>query len=209
MAAALMNMKQDSGNITAVIVGADRVAANGDTANKVGTYALAVLARHHGIKFLVAAPRTTVDMGTKTGADIHIEERPQVEVLNIKGPRVSKDSASRQQEVVQGSAQEICIAARGTRAWNPAFDVTPGKLIDAIVTEKGVVEKDVNGNFQWRSVFDADVDGVPGVVVPKTMSMQPDGLTALEPSADPSMNGLRELSPGARTLKEFEEMEIP
>ncbi|KAL8939461.1 MAG: hypothetical protein Q9211_002730 [Gyalolechia sp. 1 TL-2023] len=153
MAAALFNTRGESENIVAVIVGADRVAANGDTANKVGTYALAVLARYHGVKFLVAAPRTTIDMETKSGTDIRIEERPQVEVLNTRSPRVVRDAYGTQ-EVVKGSVEEVCVAAHNTRAWNPAFDVTPAELIDGIVTEKGVVEKDENGVFQWNKVFD-------------------------------------------------------
>lgn len=180
MAAALMNTRKDSDNIVAVIVGADRVAANGDTANKIGTYALAVLARYHGIKFLVAAPRTTVDMQTKSGAHIHIEERPQIEVLNIKGPRVSKTDTLGEQEIVHGSVEEVCIAARGTHAWNPAFDVTPAELVDGIVTEKGVVEKDGNGVFHWNKMFNAAAMDVPEVDVPKEMNMLPDGTTALD-----------------------------
>ncbi len=116
--AAATLMKQ--GKISWVIVGSDRIAANGDVANKIGTYGLAVLARHHGVKFMVAAPTTTVDMAIPCGDDIPIEERGQDEVLCCGGRRV---------------------AAEGADAWNPAFDVTPAELVDAIVTEKGVVEK--------------------------------------------------------------------
>src|SRR5260221_183439 len=76
MAAALLRLKGPTENVVAIVVGADRVAANGDTANKIGTYSLAIAARHHGVKFLVAAPRTTIDLGTKSGKDIVIEERP-------------------------------------------------------------------------------------------------------------------------------------
>ncbi|KAL9014961.1 MAG: hypothetical protein Q9173_000415 [Seirophora scorigena] len=190
MAAALLHTRKHSENIAAVIVGADRVAANGDTANKIGTYALAVLARHHGVKFLVAAPRTTVDMPTRSGQDIRIEERPQIEVLNIKGPRVAQqqqqqqhDDSSGEQEIVPGSLEEVRVTARGTRAWNPAFDVTPAELIDAIVTEKGVVEKDASGVFQWNQVFGAGAMDAAKVEVAKPMGMLPDGVTALEPSA--------------------------
>lgn len=74
MAAALLRLRGGSENIAGIVVGADRVAANGDTANKIGTYSLAILAKHHGVKFLVAAPRTTIDLSTKSGADIVIEE---------------------------------------------------------------------------------------------------------------------------------------
>ena len=101
------------GEIDACVVGADRVAANGDTANKVGTYALAVLARHHGVPFAVAAPRTTIDLATPDGAAIPIEQRPREEL----GETVPA----------------------GSPVANPAFDVTPASLIDAIITEDGVL----------------------------------------------------------------------
>lgn len=183
MAAALMRIRGQPENVAAVIVGADRVAANGDTANKIGTYALAVLARYHGLKFLVAAPRTTVDMATKSGADIVIEERPETEVLNIKGPTV-RPNAVGEMAIIKGSAQEICVAARNTHAWNPAFDVTPAELIDGIVTEKGVVEKDDHGVFQWDKIFDTgDLNKVPQVGAPKDLNMLPDGITSTEPRA--------------------------
>ncbi len=115
-AAALMR----EGRVSWVIVGSDRIAANGDVANKIGTYSLAVNARHHGVKFMVVAPTTTVDMNIACGAEIPIEQRAADEVLSCGGQR---------------------IAAEGAAAWNPAFDVTPAELVDAIVTEKGVVEK--------------------------------------------------------------------
>ncbi|ANB03333.1 S-methyl-5-thioribose-1-phosphate isomerase [Ectothiorhodospira sp. BSL-9] len=121
------------GRVGWVIVGSDRIAANGDAANKIGTYGLAVLARHHGVKFMVAAPTTTIDMEAATGADIPIEQRGQEEVLELAGRRV---------------------AAPGANAWNPAFDVTPAALIDAIVTERGVVE---NPDLQkMKALFEAD-----------------------------------------------------
>lgn len=107
-----------TGRVGWVIVGADRIAANGDTANKIGTYGLAVLARRHGVRFMVVAPGSTVDMTLPDGSGIPIEERPEDEVLSLAGRR---------------------IAAPGARAWNPSFDVTPAELIDAIVTERGVV----------------------------------------------------------------------
>ena len=116
--AAASLMKQ--GKVSWVIVGSDRIAANGDVANKIGTYSLAVNARHHGVKFMVVAPTSTVDMNIKHGDDIPIEQRSQDEVLGCGGHR---------------------IAAEGANAWNPAFDVTPAELIDAIITEKGIVEK--------------------------------------------------------------------
>lgn len=109
-------MKQ--GKIDWVIVGSDRIAANGDVANKIGTYGLAILARFHGVKFMVAAPASTVDMNIVHGDDIPIEQRSADEVLCYAGQR---------------------IAAVGAKARNPAFDVTPAELVDAIVTERGVV----------------------------------------------------------------------
>jgi methylthioribose-1-phosphate isomerase len=111
-------MKQ--GKVDLVIVGADRIAANGDTANKIGTYSLAVLAQAHNIPFYVAAPLSTIDWSIETGDAIHIEERSSEEVLNTFGQR---------------------IAPEGVSALHPAFDVTPHSLITAIITERGVVQK--------------------------------------------------------------------
>ncbi|KAL9605130.1 MAG: hypothetical protein Q9219_000064 [cf. Caloplaca sp. 3 TL-2023] len=180
MAAALMNTKGKMENITAVVVGADRVTANGDTANKIGTFALAVLARYHGVKFLVAAPSTTVDMKTKSGADIVIEERPQVEMLNIRSPRVVRNALG-EPEIERGSIEEVCVAAQNTHAWNPAFDVTPAELIDGIVTEEGVVEKDEHGVFRWDKIIDAeDFKDTPKVGELTKMNILPDGTTAVE-----------------------------
>ena len=151
MAAALFKLKKQSENICAVVVGADRVAANGDTANKIGTYSLAILARYHGVKFLVAAPRTTIDLNTASGADIVIEERPCEEVTMVKGPKATVDE--RPGCMSFGDVHTISIAAIGTQAWNPAFDVTPAELIDGIVTEHGVLEKDSDGHFHFESIF--------------------------------------------------------
>ena len=105
------------GELDAVVVGADRIAANGDAANKIGTYASAVLAARHEVPFFVAAPFSTVDLRTPTGADIPIEERGPEEVTQFAG---------------------VPTAPEGVRVWNPAFDVTPASLITAIVTERGV-----------------------------------------------------------------------
>lgn len=145
MAAALL--ADSSAGVNAVVVGADRVAANGDTANKIGTYGLAVLAKHHGVKFLVAAPRTTIDLATKSGSDIIIEERAGSEVTSIKGaPQGANDA----QDV---SLETVRIAAPGIGVWNPAFDITPAALIDGIITEVGVVEKGEDGLFQMDELF--------------------------------------------------------
>jgi methylthioribose-1-phosphate isomerase len=107
------------GAADAVVIGADRIAANGDTANKVGSFALALGARHAGVPFLVVAPESTVDLSTATGADIEIEDRGDDEVSEFRGVRVSP---------------------AGTRTINPAFDVTPASLITAVVTDRRVVE---------------------------------------------------------------------
>jgi len=149
MAAALLRLKGPEQNIAAIVVGADRVAANGDTANKIGTYSLAILARHHGVKFLVAAPRTTIDRSTKSGADIVIEERAGNEMTMIKGPRY--DGVNLDLDHVE----TVKIAANGIDVWNPAFDVTPASLIDGVVTEMGVVEKGANGVFNFEDIFAA------------------------------------------------------
>jgi methylthioribose-1-phosphate isomerase len=107
------------GQVDVILVGADRIAANGDTANKIGTYTLAVLAQRHGIPFIVCAPLSSVDLETPDGAAIPIEDRAASEVTEIRGVR---------------------IAPAGTDVRNPAFDVTPAELITAIVTEEGVIE---------------------------------------------------------------------
>jgi methylthioribose-1-phosphate isomerase len=107
-----------SGQVQWVVVGADRIAANGDTANKIGTYQLAIAARFHGAKVMVVAPSSTVDLATADGSHIEIELRDPSELLGIGGTRTVVEDA---------------------QAWNPVFDVTPAELIDAIVTERGVV----------------------------------------------------------------------
>jgi methylthioribose-1-phosphate isomerase len=108
------------GEINVVVVGSDRIAANGDVANKIGTYTVAVLAREHGIPFYVAAPVSTFDLATPTGADIPIEERPAEEVTHVAGHRT---------------------APEGVRVRNPAFDVTPHRFVTAIICERGVARR--------------------------------------------------------------------
>lgn len=146
MAAALL--QREGQDVAAIVVGADRVAANGDTANKIGTYSLAVLARHHGVKFLVAAPRTTIDLATPSGKEIVIEERASDEVTKIKGPRVEAGGKI----LIDQDPAIINIAATGIDVWNPAFDVTPAALIDGVVTECGVIEK-MDGHFDFAPIF--------------------------------------------------------
>lgn len=114
MAASLMRQ----GKIRAVVVGADRIAANGDVANKIGTYNVAILAKEHGIPFYVAAPWSTIDLATATGDEIPIEQRAQVEVTHHAGKQ---------------------LTPHGVGIENPAFDVTPAKYVTAIITERGVL----------------------------------------------------------------------
>ena len=198
------------GEVDVVIVGADRVAANGDTANKVGTYTLAVLAARHGIPFYVCAPTSSVDLATPDGAAIPIEERKAEEVLPIRGVR---------------------IAPPGTEVRNPAFDVTPAELITGIVTEEGVVrapfETGLRAARRGRGALgrDARVPRDPSAPRPSrrrsartrrggrlmaTVAMgrrgddgRPDhhgpGAAARVPRARPAVRGLRDLRPrGAR-----------
>lgn len=103
-----------------VIVGADRIAANGDVVNKIGTYSLAVLARHHGARFMVAAPTSTIDFEIESGENIKIECRPAEELLHVQGQPIGTPKAN---------------------VWNPVFDLTPAEWIDVLVTEKAVVQK--------------------------------------------------------------------
>ena len=111
------------GMIDMVVVGADRIAANGDTANKIGTYTVAIAAKYHNIPFYIAAPLSTIDTSIKTGAEIPIEERSHEEVTHINGKR---------------------ICAEGINVINPGFDVTPHELIAGIITEKGILRPDYN-----------------------------------------------------------------
>ncbi|MGB5605315.1 MAG: S-methyl-5-thioribose-1-phosphate isomerase [Gammaproteobacteria bacterium] len=115
--AAALLMQQ--GRVHWVITGADRVAANGDVVNKIGTYQLAVVCRHHGVRLMVVAPMSTLDMAMPDGAGVTIEQRPADEVLTLAGRP---------------------IAAPGAAAWNPAFDMTPAALVDYLVTEAGIIK---------------------------------------------------------------------
>ena len=115
------------GKIDCVIVGADRIAANGDTANKIGTYSIAVLAKENGVPFYVAAPLSSIDISIDSGDDIPIEERGQEEVLTFNGVRIAPDRV---------------------RAANPAFDITPHRYVDAIVTERGILRPPYKRNIK-------------------------------------------------------------
>ena len=148
MAASLFRTQKDKANIAAVIVGADRVVRNGDTANKIGTYQLAVLAKYHGIKFLVAAPTTSIDLETETGDGIKIEERKKEELTQITGAVIRPDGT-----VDETSKVRVATADQRVGVWNPAFDVTPAELIDAVVTEKGAIEKGPDGTFDFSKIM--------------------------------------------------------
>ncbi|MET7692487.1 S-methyl-5-thioribose-1-phosphate isomerase [Streptomyces sp. NPDC005483] len=120
-----------AGEVDAVLIGADRIAADGSVANKVGSYPLAVLARYHHVPFIVVAPLTTVDPDTPDGASIEVEQRAGHEVTEIVAPQAPVAGAE--------AGGGIPVAPLGTQAYNPAFDVTPPELVTAIVTEEGVV----------------------------------------------------------------------
>lgn len=127
----MAGMVMSKGWVDAVIVGTDRVAANGDVANKIGTYSVAVLAKAHGIPFYVACPLSTIDLNTPTGAEIPIEERPDEEITEGFGKRT---------------------APKGVKVYNPAFDVTPNEYVTGIITEKGIVTAPYKENL--RKLFE-------------------------------------------------------
>ncbi|WP_369357017.1 S-methyl-5-thioribose-1-phosphate isomerase [Streptomyces sp. cg2] len=138
-----------AGEVDAVLIGADRIAADGSVANKIGSYPLAVLARHHHVPFIVVAPTSTVDLETEEGAAIEVEQRPGHEVTEFALPHL-------QGAGVEGGSG-IPVAPLGALAYNPAFDVTPAELVTAIVTEAGVVSPvtrerlaDVCSVSRWR-----------------------------------------------------------
>jgi len=170
MAASIMR----AGLVDAVIVGADRIAANGDTANKIGTYGLAVSCKEHGIPFYVAAPTSTIDLTLASGDDIVIEERDPREILGITfsgvvAPQTSTESSALDAltkqgpwvvPIAKGHAMEISrkggayqvdgwarVAPPGVEVYNPAFDVTPASFITAIITERGVARPDYSGSL--------------------------------------------------------------
>ncbi|MYV61468.1 S-methyl-5-thioribose-1-phosphate isomerase, partial [Streptomyces sp. SID4931] len=118
-----------AGEVDAVLIGADRIAADGSVANKVGSYPLAVLAKYHHVPFIVVAPTTTVDLETPDGTSIIVEQRSGQEVTELTSPR----------GVSAGGGGGIVVAPLGAPAYNPAFDVTPPELITAIVTEEGAI----------------------------------------------------------------------
>jgi methylthioribose-1-phosphate isomerase len=161
------------GEVDVILVGADRVAANGDTANKVGTYPLAVLAARHGIPFFVCAPTSSIDLGTAEGDAIEIEERPADEVLAIRG---------------------VPIAPAGTAVRNPSFDVTPAELITGIVTEEGVV------HGPYETSLPAAVAAATARWAPTRLptTRDPDVDTSAEPVSAAPIPPAPSVAPGAR-----------
>ncbi len=134
MAASLMGKK----HVDIIFAGADRIASNGDTANKIGTYMLAVLARYHGIPFYIVAPRSTFDLAIKTAKQIPIEERASEEVTHFAG---------------------VATAPKGVKVYNPAFDVTPAKLITGIVTEYGIIHPPYGKNIKCKFIVPSPLWG--------------------------------------------------
>lgn len=136
--------------IDGVVVGADRIVANGDTANKIGTYQAAVLAQRHGVPFVVVAPVTTVDLSLKTGAEITIEQRPAVEATLVRGKNLETGNV----DVVRITPEGVGADEKPwNQVYNPSFDVTPAELISAVVTEKGVaVRKEGEKSIDVKSV---------------------------------------------------------
>jgi methylthioribose-1-phosphate isomerase len=132
-----------AGEVDIVLTGADRIAADGSVANKVGTYGLAVLARHHRVPFVVVAPVSTIDLDTPDGGAIEVEHRPAEEVTSLAG---------------------VPTAPQGTPGYNPAFDVTPPALISAIVTERGVAQPPTTGTLRVLATGSARADGPLGAV---------------------------------------------
>jgi methylthioribose-1-phosphate isomerase len=128
----MAGVMMQQGKVGAVIVGADRIAANGDVANKIGTYTVAILAREHGIPFFVAAPWSTIDLATPDGDHITIEQRNAKEVTHFAGKQTAPD---------------------GVRVENPAFDVTPHRYVSAIITERGVARPDYSESLKSLAEF--------------------------------------------------------
>lgn len=133
-------------SIDAIVVGADRVVANGDTANKIGTYQLAVLAKYHKVPFYVAVPSTTIDLNKRTGEDIVIEMRPPQEVTHIQNIRVAAEGCFYAHMIYLKESnifEKKFSFKKGINCWNPAFDVTPGELVTGgFITEFGVFKAD-------------------------------------------------------------------
>lgn len=142
--------------VKAAFVGADRIVRNGDTANKIGTYQLAILCKSLGIKVFVVAPKSTVDKSTENGKDIIVEERPASEFKLVSGASIDQSTGqpkfNEQGEAISG---KVGITHPKVDVWNPSFDVTPYSLIDGIITEVGVFTKSKDGTFDLSELFNS------------------------------------------------------
>ncbi|QLL32079.1 hypothetical protein HG536_0C02480 [Torulaspora globosa] len=140
--------------VKAAFVGADRIVRNGDTANKIGTYQLAIVCKQFGVKFFVVAPKTTIDNVTETGDGIIVEQRKPNEFRLVTGTAIDGNS---EQPILSATSEpqsaKVGIAPPNVDVWNPAFDVTPHELIDGIVTEEGVFTKGNDGKFHLDQLF--------------------------------------------------------
>lgn len=140
--------------IKAAFVGADRIVRNGDTANKIGTFQLAIICKQFGIKFFVVAPKTTIDNVTASGDQVVVEERKPNEFRLVTGTAIDPTTEHPiLNELQEPQSARVGIAPPTINVWNPAFDITPHEFIDGIVTEKGVFTKDAGGNFQLDKLF--------------------------------------------------------
>lgn len=191
MASALMAVK----GVDCVVVGADRVAANGDTANKIGTYQLAITAKYHGVPFFAAVPTTTLDLTMASGAEIHVEERPSSELTSIF---------------------DIKIAPDGIPAWNPSFDVTPCSLIRGIITEQGVAEAapdagadgiiDMGTFLRGKGMVERCANAVSPTAVPSGFSQLDEAGIAAYVCRLPSVRGILGVGSGDASLLTVDEV---
>jgi methylthioribose-1-phosphate isomerase len=182
MASSLMAVK----GLDAVVVGADRTVANGDTANKIGTYQLAIAALYHGVAFYVAVPFSTLDCKMATGAEIFVEERNADELTCINGERVAAKAST--VPLCPHLSSQSCISLspvtmKGIGVWNPAFDVTPASLITGLITEHGIITKASGSNTfdvpAFVAAHSASATAQPDYTVDAIMAQ----LDALERSA--------------------------
>ncbi|KAI9591908.1 Methylthioribose-1-phosphate isomerase [Syncephalis fuscata] len=139
---AMVGALMQAGRVDAVVVGADRVAANGDTANKIGTYQLAVLAAHHGVPFFLSS-----------GQDIHIEERSARELTDIRGASLTDEQSLAVDEQGKPILHTVRVAAPGINVWHPAFDVTPASLIYGVITEQGTIWRNEQKQLDMSQLF--------------------------------------------------------
>lgn len=140
--------------IKAAFVGADRIVRNGDTANKIGTFQLAIICKQFGIKFFVVAPKTTIDNVTENGEGIIVEERKSNEFRLVTGTAINPETELPLLNASESPmSAKVGIAPTQLQVWNPAFDITPHEFIDGIITEEGVFAKDADGNFKLDKLF--------------------------------------------------------